>query len=172
MAVRVLNASGQGSATAVADGIRYAANNGANVINLSLGGNFFSSAMQAAIEYATQRGALVVMASGNDGSAQPSFPASLSDRWGLSVGAVDRSDRVASFSNRAGSTPLDYVVAPGVSINSTYLNDGYRSLSGTSMATPHIAGVAALILSANPTLSPREVASLLTQTANPTGIVV
>jgi subtilisin family serine protease len=172
MAVRVLGSSGQGSSASVAAGIRYAADNGANVINLSLGGGSFSSAMQSAIDYATERGALVVMASGNSGLAQPGFPASLANRVGLSVGAVDRNERVASFSNRAGSTPLDYITAPGVSVNSTYLNNGYRALSGTSMATPHVAGVAALVLSANPNLSPREVASLLTRTADASGITV
>jgi subtilisin family serine protease len=170
MPVRVLNASGQGSSTAVAAGIRYAADNGADVINLSLGGGSFSRPIQTAIEYATQLGALVVMAAGNEDQNQPTFPANLADRWGITVGAIDRTDRIASFSNLAGATPLNYVVAPGVSVNSTYLNNRYRSLSGTSMAAPHVAGVAALALSANPNLAPRDLANILIETADPNGI--
>ncbi len=172
MPVKVLGPNG-GSSTAVAAGIRYAANNGAKVINLSLGGGSTSSAITEAIRYAVEtKGATVVIAAGNSGGSQPTFPASLTNTWGISVGAVDRTSRLASFSNRAGQQTVDYVVAPGVSVLSTTPNNTYSSYSGTSMATPHVAGVVALMLSANPSLTPVQVEQLITQTANPVGVKV
>jgi subtilisin family serine protease len=167
MPVRVLNASGTGSTTSVAAGIRYAAYNGANAINLSLGGGY-SSEIEAAVRYAIERGSVVVMAAGNNGLSQPGYPARHATQWGIAVGAVDSNNRMASFSNRAGTTMLDYVVAPGVSVYSTYLNNTYRFLNGTSMATPHVAGIAALMLSANRNLTPAQVETILTATANST----
>ncbi|MDX2239215.1 MAG: S8 family peptidase [Leptolyngbyaceae cyanobacterium bins.302] len=164
MPVKVLGQDG-GTYEAVAAGIRYAADNGAQVINLSLGGSASSNLVTEAVKYAVERGAVVVMASGNESRAQPSFPANLARNWGIAVGAIDRNDRIANFSNRAGRTPLDFVVAPGVEILSTTPNNTYSSFNGTSMATPHVAGVAALMLSANPNLSPTQIESILIQTA-------
>ena len=77
---------------------------------------------------------------------------------------------MANFSNRAGTTVLDYVVAPGVEIYNALPNGGFASWNGTSMATPHVAGVAALIRSANPSLTPSQVENLITSTANPGGV--
>ena len=171
MPVRVLDANGSGSESDVALGIRYAADNGANVINLSLGGDY-DSGTEAAIEYATAKGSVVVMAAGNDGGSQPIYPARHATRWGIAVGAVDDSKTMASFSNRAGDTKLDYVVAPGVDVYSTAPNNSYQYLSGTSMATPHVAGVVALLLSAKKSLTPAQVENILTTTATPTGITV
>ncbi len=173
--IRVLDADGYGNDTDIAAGIRYAVDNGANVINLSLGGDFSSDAESEAVQYAAEHGVVVVMAAGNErdlGASQPSFPGRLADRWGIAVGAVDSNKVVAYFSNPAGTTPLDYVVAPGVDILSTTPNNTYQSFSGTSMATPYVAGVAALILSANPNLTPAQVEQIVTETANPTGITV
>jgi hypothetical protein len=171
MPVRVLNAGGSGSVSNIAAGIKYAADNGADVINLSLGGAY-SSEIEDAVQYATAKGSVVVMAAGNESASQPSSPANLANQWGIAVGAVDRTNRMANFSNKASIPPLDYVVAPGVNVYSTTPGNTYSSFSGTSMATPHVAGVAALILSANPNLTAAEVESILTQTANPTGITV
>jgi len=148
MAVKVLNGSGSGTLTAVANGIRYAANNGAKVINLSLGGGG-STELLDAVSYATSKGAVVVMAAGNDGAASPSYPAAYAQSYGLAVGAIDSAGNLASFSNRAGITPVDYITAAGVNVYSSVPGNGYASYSGTSMATPHIAGAMALLQQAN-----------------------
>lgn len=171
MPVRVLDANGSGSYSNVTAGIRYAADNRANVINLSLGGGF-SSDIEAAIKYAVAKGSVVVMAAGNNGESEPSYPGRYATQWGIAVGAVDSSKAVGNFSNSAGGTKLEYVVAPGVNIYSTTLNNSYQYLSGTSMATPHVAGVAALILSAKKSLTPAQLENILTTTATRTGITV
>jgi subtilisin family serine protease len=113
----------------------------------------------------------VVMAAGNEGNNQPSYPARNADRFGIAVGSIDLNGSMDYDSNRAGSTPLDYVVAPGVDIYSTTPDNTYQTYSGTSMAVPHVAGVAALVLSADPTLTPAQVEYILTTTANRNGLV-
>ncbi len=165
MPVKVLSDSGSGTISAIANGIRYAANNGARVINLSLGGSSGSSDLQSAIQYAASKGAIVVMAAGNDGGSVPIFPAQYATQWGLAVGAVDKYKNMAYFSNRAGTTPLAYVTAPGVDVYSTIPNNQYAYYSGTSMATPHVAGVIALMLSAKSSLTDAQVRQIVTQTA-------
>ncbi|MEG3863388.1 S8 family serine peptidase [Microcoleus sp. herbarium12] len=175
MPVRVLPSFGSGEWNNVAAGIRYAADNGANVINLSLGSGFSPStqvndAIESAIQYANNKGSVVVMSAGNLGLNQPGYPARNADRWGIAVGSIDVRGSMADSSNRAGSTPLDYVVAPGVDIYSTTRSNTYQNMSGTSMATPQVAGVAALVLSANPTLTPAQVEYILTTTANRNGL--
>lgn len=160
--VRVLNDSGSGSDFSVAAGIRYAADIGAEIINLSLGGGY-SSRILSSIEYATSLGSLVVAAAGNESASQPSYPArhSANSSSVLSVGAHDSRGNVAGFSNDVGASRGVQVDAPGVGIYSTYLNGRYASLSGTSMASPHVAGLAALTLSANPNLTSSELRQLL-----------
>jgi subtilisin family serine protease len=171
MPVRVLDTFGNGELNNVAAGIRYAADNGANVINLSIGNEFYpSNQVNAAIEYANNKGSVVVIAAGNSGSSQPDYPARNADRSGIAVGSIDINGRMADTSNRAGSTPLDYLVAPGVDIYSTTPYNNYEIETGTSMATPHVAGVAALVLSTNPTLTPAQVEYILTTTANRNGV--
>jgi subtilisin family serine protease len=165
MPVKVLNDAGSGSYNGIANGIYYAVNNGANVINLSLGGSFSNRTLQNAVEYANSKGVVVVMAAGNDGSSRPGFPARYANNTGIAVGAVDRNNNLADFSNRAGTNQLAYVTAPGVDVYSTVPNNQYASFSGTSMATPHVAGVVALMLSANPNLTPAQVRQIITETA-------
>lgn len=169
MPIQVLDNNGFGTNRDIADGITYAVDNGADVINLSLGGGF-SAAIRNAIRYAWNQGVAVIMASGNEYDFRPGFPARHANNWGIAVGAVDINRQVADFSNWAGPTVLDYVVAPGVDIVSTTPGNNYDSYSGTSMATPHVAGVAALLLSAVPTLTVDQLENLITSTANPIGI--
>ena len=170
MSVRVLDANGSGSISDVAAGIIYAANNGARVINLSLGGASTSQTLRAALDYAVAHNALPVAAMGNASTAQALEPA----YWysALSVGAVDQSGAKAGFSNYGAKTD---VVAPGVGIlstmptypvtlNQTY-EQNYDALSGTSMATPVVSGVAGLILSRNPALTADQVKGIIEATA-------
>lgn len=177
MPVKVLDDQGSGSYSAIANGIYYAVDNGADVINLSLGGGRSNDTLQKAIEYASSKGVIVVMAAGNDGSSQPAYPARYAKNYGLAVGAVDQNKNLADFSNRAGADQLTYVTAPGVNVYSTLPGNEYASYSGTSMATPRVAGVVALMLSANPNLSDAQIRQILaetsgnstTQTANSSG---
>jgi subtilisin len=165
MAVKVLDDEGSGSYDSIANGIRYAVNNGAKVINMSLGGGAASKTLESAIEYASGKGVVVVMAAGNSGGSSPINPASYANKYGIAVGAVDKDGSLANFSNRAGSNQLTYVTAPGVSIYSTLPNNNYASYSGTSMAAPHVAGVVALMLSANPNLSDAQVRQIVAETS-------
>ena len=167
MPVKVLSDSGSGSYESIANGIRYAVDNGAQVINLSLGGNTDNSLLRSALEYAANKGVILVMASGNDGDSTTMghYPAAYATDWGIAVGAVDRNSQIASFTNRSGISPLTYVTAPGVRVYSTLPNNKFDFKSGTSMATPHVAGVVALMLSVNPDLSDSEVYDILTATA-------
>jgi subtilisin len=165
MPVKVLNDSGSGSVSSITQGIYYAVNQGANVINLSLGSDFPNSSLASAIEYASKKGVVVVMAAGNNGLPLVSYPASYADQWGLAVGAVDQNNQVAEFSNTPGISQLAYVTAPGVNIYSSVPGDQYANYSGTSMAAPNVAGVVALMLSANRTLTDAQVRQFVTQTA-------
>lgn len=165
MPVQVLGADGTGVSGAIANGIQYAADNGAQVINLSLGSNFYDPRIESAVRYAAEQGTLVVSAAGNSAFSQPGYPAQFATNWGVSVGAIDPSFRLAEFSNRAGNnSQLFHVVAPGVSIESTLPRNNYGSLSGTSMAAPHVSGVAALMLSANPSLTDDQIREGLVNT--------
>ncbi|MEH2220420.1 MAG: CARDB domain-containing protein [Nostoc sp.] len=177
MPVKVLGSDGQGSSSAIAKGIRYAVDNGANVINLSLGSSSPNSDEQSAIQYAASKGVFVVSAAGNDGGTAPIYPARYADQWGLAVGAVSYNRTLADFSNRAGTTPLAYVTAPGayltldddgylgIGIYSTLPGNKYGFEDGTSMAAPHVAGVIALMLSAKKGLTNAQVRQIVTTTA-------
>ncbi len=170
MPVRVLDDQGNSSYARIAEGVYYAVNNGANIINLSLGGSSTSAVLQAAIQYANDRGVLVVAAAGNNGGTSPMFPGSLANQLDIAVGAVDLTNQMPSFSARSGPTPINYVVAPGVDIYSTLPGNSYGLDTGTSMSAAEVSGVAALLLSAKPTLTPAQLIQIITSTANPTGI--
>lgn len=154
---------GTGSSADIAAGIRWAVDHGARVINLSLGGPSDTFVERDAIAYAIAHGVVVCAAMGNGGAGAPiSFPAAYSDV--VAVAAIDSSDHRASFSQTG---PHIDVSGPGVGILSTVWDNSFTTMSGTSMATPHVAGVAALILSINPSLTAAECADILRQTADP-----
>jgi subtilisin len=165
MPVKVLDDSGSGSYSSISKGIRYAVDNGANVINLSLGGGSANSTLESAINYASSKGVIVVMAAGNDGDSSPDYPAHYASKSGIAVGAVDSNNNMADFSNRSGTNEISYVTAPGVKVYSSVPNNEYDTYSGTSMATPHVAGVVALMLSANSSLTDSQVREIVTETA-------
>jgi type VII secretion-associated serine protease mycosin len=164
--VRVLDARGSGWNSAIAKGIVYAADHGAAVVNLSLGGPSADSATADAVRYALARNVVVTAAAGNERSSgsPTSYPAAYSGVLG--VAATDSIDRVASFSN-AGSY-VD-VAAPGARILSTVKPDAYAYMSGTSMATPFVAAAAGILKAADPSLTPARVADLLQSTATDLG---
>ncbi|MCD6288930.1 MAG: S8 family serine peptidase [Anaerolineae bacterium] len=144
--------------------IVYATDNGANVVNMSLGALSYSRGEEAAVEYAWERNVLLVAAAGNNGSDALHYPAAHAHVIG--VAATDGADQRVGFSNYG---PFVSVSAPGLSVISTYRDGGYRYMSGTSMATPHVSGLAALILSRNPTLSNAQVRSIIESTADDLG---
>jgi subtilisin len=165
MPVKALNESGSGSYSSISKGIRYAVDNGANVINLSLGGTSSNRTLESAINYASSKGVIVVMAAGNDGDSSPDYPARYASKTGIAVGAVDRNNNMPDFSNRSGTNEISYVTAPGVKVYSSVPNNQYATYSGTSMAAPHVAGVVALMLSANPSLTDAQVRQIVAETA-------
>jgi len=152
MPVKAIGSDGSGSAVDIAHGIYWATDNGADVINLSVGNYTSSSALQDACRYAFDHNVVLVAASGNDNSEQPSYPAAYKEV--LCVAAVDHRKERADFSNFG-----DYVdvSAPGVDIPSTYIYSDYASLSGTSMACPHVAALASLVRSVHPGMKNTEV---------------
>jgi subtilisin family serine protease len=160
MAVKVMNESGEGTDAMVASGIRWAVDHGADLITMSLGVEGTSMTLSNSVTYARSRGVVMVAAAGNDGTSVVSYPAAYPEV--IAVGATDDTNRRASFSNYGSNLDL---VAPGVMIYSTQGGSGYQYLSGTSAAAPHVAGVAAVMLSVAPALEPDEVSSIMNQTA-------
>jgi len=160
MAVKVMNDSGEGTDATVAEGIVYAVNNGADIITMSLGVDSPTMVLSNAIGFARNNNVVCIAAAGNDGSYGISYPAAYPSV--IAVGASDQLDHRASFSNYGPG--LD-IMAPGTRIWSCKAGDSYQELSGTSTATPFVAGVAALMLSVNPALTPSEVGNILNRTA-------
>jgi len=146
LAVKFMNSHGKGSTSDAIEGIDYAVKQGFKIVNCSFGSSSKSSSLHDAVDYAQDHNTLLVVAAGNDSEnidKHPLYPASYGDSNILAVAATTSTDALASFSN-FGSEAVD-VGAPGDSIYSTYLGGGYRILSGTSMAAPYTAGVAALL---------------------------
>ncbi|WP_114325926.1 S8 family serine peptidase [Candidatus Colwellia aromaticivorans] len=182
MPVKVLDDSGSGGMAEIAEGIYYAVNNGAHVINMSLGTNArynitSDPVLDVALDYAYSEGVVVVAASGNDGNRKNlSYPASYPSV--ISVGATDYNNSVTSYSNK--SNLLD-IVAPGGDMNADRNGDGlgdgilqetrvdgtwgYYLFQGTSMASPHVAALSAMLISHRTATTPDEVKQALTESA-------
>ncbi|NOR46717.1 MAG: S8 family serine peptidase, partial [Methanosarcinaceae archaeon] len=168
--VKVLNADGNGSYSDVIDGVQWSIVNGADIVSLSLGGPHESS-MTTMVNNAIAAGVFPVIAAGNDGPGVSTIECPGDEFNATTVGSTDSSDTIAPSSSRGpviriGDTYIKPdVTAPGVNIISTNYPGGYATASGTSMATPHVSGAAALILQAYPDMTPLEVRQLLEDTA-------
>jgi serine protease len=183
MPVKVLSADGTGPTSTLAEGIRYAADHGAQVINVSLGTSQSSDALKEAVQYALGKGAVIVAAAGNDGNTTPMYPAAYPGV--ISVGATRFDGQRAYYSSYG---PTLTVVAPGGDPNVDQNGDGFPDgileqtfsrdrptqfgfyfKAGTSQAAPHVSGVAALVLSVHPDLTPDQVEEAITHSATDLG---
>ena len=172
MALKFLNSAGSGSTSGALGALNYAVNKGVKVSNNSWGGGGFSQAMLDAINAAAAQNHVFVAAAGNGGADQigdnndsiPSYPASYNAANVISVASTTNNDTRSSFSNY-GAASVD-LGAPGSTILSTY-NSGYAYLNGTSMATPHVTGVVALVQTLNPTWTHSQVKQRILSTVRP-----
>jgi thermitase len=168
MALKFLSAEGSGTLAGALKAIDYATQKGAKVMSNSWGGGGFSQTLLDSIERANAAGAVFIAAAGNDSSnndTYPSYPASYDVDNVVSVAAIDNRGKIASFSNFGKKTV--HVAAPGVNVFSSITGGKYDSWSGTSMATPHVSGVAALLVAREPALSPIEIRNRIMQTVKP-----
>ncbi|HEY7886264.1 MAG TPA: S8 family serine peptidase [Cellvibrionaceae bacterium] len=178
-AIKVLSDEGWGSTSGIIAGIEWAmdpdgdplTDDQLDVINMSLGGGF-DPIMNEAVDAATEAGIVVVVAAGNiPGYEMLGSPAAAEQA--ITVGAIDKQDQMAVFTSRGplreGNVVKPELVAPGVSINSTWINNSHRVISGTSMAAPHVAGAAAILRQLHPSLSISEVKALLVGQARDLG---
>ncbi|WP_026361196.1 S8 family peptidase [Amycolatopsis nigrescens] len=181
---KVLNDGGSGAESWIIAGLQWAAEQGADIANLSLGGGDtpeLDPLEEAVNELSAEHGTLFVIAAGNSGPSKGSVGSPGSADAALTVGAVDRDNAIAPFSSRGprvgdGAIKPD-ITAPGVGIVAALHSDGvigppveegYTALSGTSMATPHVAGAAALLAQQHPDLTGQQLKGLLTASAKPT----
>lgn len=168
MGVKFLSASGSGSLEGALKGIDYAVKMGAVILSNSWGGGGYSETLKQAIERSHQANTLFVAAAGNESNnndANPTYPATYDVPNIVSVAAVDNRGQIASFSNY-GKTKV-HVGAPGVNVYSSIKGGGYDSWSGTSMAAPHVSGMAVLLKSNEPNLSNVEMKERIVSTAKP-----
>ena len=166
MPIKFLSGRGSGTLEGAIKSIDYATKMNVHIMSNSWAGGGFSQALQDAIDAAEDKGIIFVAAAGNsrrDNDRRPTYPATYENENIISVGAMDPNGRKASYSSY-GKTTVD-VFAPGTNILSSYRNGGVRKLSGTSMATPHVSGIAGLILSQNRSMSASEMRELLIETS-------
>ncbi len=168
MGLKFLTGTGGGTLEDALKSIDYATQMGVDVMSNSWGGGGESQTLREAIERAEQAGILFVAAAGNasnNNDAQPSYPANYDVPNVISVAAISDRGDLASFSNYGKNTV--HIAAPGVNVLSTTKSGGYKQLSGTSMATPHVSGVAALLLAKEPHLSYSDLKTRLLATSEP-----
>jgi len=183
MPIKVLNKNGSGTYADIADAVRYAADHGAQVINMSLGGSAQASYLEEALAYAYGKGVVIVAAAGNSADSAVSYPAGYDD-YVISVGATRFDETLAPYSSYGASVD---VVAPGGDLSvdqngddyadgvlqqtfGSRMNDwGYYFYEGTSMATPHVAGTAALVIANGTATTPEEVRAAIETTAKDLG---
>lgn len=174
--VKVLNKDGVGYASDVIKGIEWAVENGAEILSMSFGAKVEpcdgTDAISRAVDNAVKKGVVAVVAAGNEGPNPGTITSPGCAKEAITVGAIDDYDKVPSWSSRGptddGRVKPD-LVAPGVGIISTWKDNSFKPLSGTSMSTPHVSGVVALLLEARPELKPDEVKEILKSTADDLG---
>jgi subtilisin family serine protease len=164
MPLVVINSSNYATYANIAAAINYAADHGAKVINMSLGGTSYSSTLQNAVNYAWSKGSVIVAAAGNNSSSAAFYPAALNNV--IAVSATDGNDNLANFSN-FGSWIT--VAAPGTYIHTTTNGGGYGNWQGTSFATPQVAALAALLFARNPSLSNQQAMDLIKNNSDDLG---
>src|SRR4051794_7521659 len=172
MIVRVLDADARGTTTAVAQGIHYAVDNGARIVNLSLAGPTATADLEEAVRYAQDHGALIVAAAGNSGAnlaSTPTYPAAYPEADVLGVAATAPGGGLSSVSDYG---PGADVAAPGEQILSTALDGGYEWRTGTSMAAPHVTGALVLLAAARPDLDATGLRDALLGHVRHTGLAV
>ena len=178
MPLKILNSTGVGKITDEINAINYAVANGAKIINVSFGGEQFNARELSVIRAAEAKGVVVISAAGNDARPDSDYPAKFANEVGIAVGAVNRNSLFTDYSNRAGAEVIDYFVAPGGDGGRADAGDvystvplsqpgvPYRYFAGTSMGVPHVSGVIALMLQANPSLTPAQIKRILAETAS------
>jgi subtilisin family serine protease len=165
--IKALNSQGRGPDSVMVKAILYAADNGARIINISSTGTRYSAALETAVQYAQDKGALIVAAAGNTGNGDNSvdYPAAFDGV--IAVAAIDDKDQLATFSQRQSYVSM---AAPGVDVPSTaWAGAGrgpYASQSGTSIAAPHVAGAAAILWALRPDLAAADIANALETNAD------
>ncbi|ANE49033.1 hypothetical protein SY83_18965 [Paenibacillus swuensis] len=160
--VKVLDSNGEGYVSDLVEGIAWCMKHGIQVVNMSLGTVEGSRALKAIVRKAHRKGVVIIASAGNEGNEAASIDYPAKYKETIAVAASDRKNRVAGYSSRGAGVD---VTAPGTDVLSTSSSGGYTRMSGTSMATPHAAGTAALMLSAIPRLSASGVKALLRRTA-------
>ena len=183
MPLKILDRSGSGKIRDEIAAINYAVANGAKIVNVSLGGLQLNDPELNAIRAAEAKGVTVISAAGNDARPQVDYPARFAAEVGIAVASIQRNKQFSDFSNRAGTEVINYFIAPGGDGGKADSGDiystvplsvpgiPYRYFAGTSMAVPHVAGVIALMLQANPNLTPAQIKTILAETATRSDII-